>query len=321
MYRFRTRKDVPTDPAKRFQRTLTAHLTACDGRAPFEPEEEAAILSVLRQKRKWPAFEGTALTIGSKGFRSAGFHEKRAFTALVRALTSPVAERFMRFQSAPTPATYDQTDKLLGARTKYHTAPVGVLAGQGPKEASAPGAVSPSTATSVETVTDDASENPMGFLGWLDDDLFHVRDDPSPLASQVVAPLKVHPSALLDEMPPAPTLHEAVRELAAFELIYPGRAAVALNTRATALEALYLAQNDVSVRFIGAVAASHAGKARALIAAGQEPAWVGRALQALRAGRDVEFTDQIVLVNGEQQWARFTMRHAGLLLVVGVQVV
>jgi len=74
--RFHTRKDIPTNPAKRFQRTLTAHLTAADGRAPFEPEEEAAILSVLRQKRKWPAFEGMDFNIGSKGFRSMGFHEK-----------------------------------------------------------------------------------------------------------------------------------------------------------------------------------------------------------------------------------------------------
>jgi hypothetical protein len=30
----------------------------------------------MRQKRQWPAFESTAHTIGTKGFRAAGYHEK-----------------------------------------------------------------------------------------------------------------------------------------------------------------------------------------------------------------------------------------------------
>jgi hypothetical protein len=38
---------------KAFQRALTAHVTGKDGRKPFYPVEEQAILKVLRQKRAW----------------------------------------------------------------------------------------------------------------------------------------------------------------------------------------------------------------------------------------------------------------------------
>jgi len=87
------------NPERTFQRILTSHLTATDGRTPFTPEEEVAILDALRLKRIWcvcyfchsrartstgaalhtpntftyrPAFEGTRFNIGSKGFRSLG---------------------------------------------------------------------------------------------------------------------------------------------------------------------------------------------------------------------------------------------------------
>jgi len=82
--RFNTRGYVPREPFKCFQRTLTAHLTASDGRAPFDPEEEVAIMSVLTQKKQWPAFEGTTSTIGATGFRSTGFHELGASYYCVR---------------------------------------------------------------------------------------------------------------------------------------------------------------------------------------------------------------------------------------------
>ena len=44
----------------------------------FDPEEEAAILAVLKKKQQWPAFQGTTSTIGTRGYRGMGFHEKRA---------------------------------------------------------------------------------------------------------------------------------------------------------------------------------------------------------------------------------------------------
>ena len=60
-----------------FQRTLTSHITGTDARQPFKPDEEEAILKVIRKQQQWPAFYGTNLTIGSRGFRSHGYHEKR----------------------------------------------------------------------------------------------------------------------------------------------------------------------------------------------------------------------------------------------------
>jgi hypothetical protein len=70
-----SRKSSGGDYEKGFQRSLTAHLTRSDGRRPFDPDEEAAVLLVVRARRVWPAFEGTSLKIGQKGFRALGFHE------------------------------------------------------------------------------------------------------------------------------------------------------------------------------------------------------------------------------------------------------
>ena len=82
------------EPDKAFQRCISSHVTAVDGRQPFYPNEEEAILKVLRKKQIWyssshlqwtrnsdsrlsrPAFENTASTVGCKGFRAQGFHER-----------------------------------------------------------------------------------------------------------------------------------------------------------------------------------------------------------------------------------------------------
>ncbi|KAH9249058.1 hypothetical protein BASA81_013270 [Batrachochytrium salamandrivorans] len=62
--------------AKKFQRSLSNHLSGVDGRSAFDPEEEVAILKVVRKKECWPCFP-PRLKIGSMGFRSKGFHEKQ----------------------------------------------------------------------------------------------------------------------------------------------------------------------------------------------------------------------------------------------------
>ena len=81
---------VPAEPPKVFQRALSSHLCSfeflaspdtraagSDGRVSFEPEEEAAILEVLRHKSPWPCFAGTPFAkMGCTGYRSFGFHEK-----------------------------------------------------------------------------------------------------------------------------------------------------------------------------------------------------------------------------------------------------
>ncbi|KAH9256084.1 hypothetical protein BASA81_005860 [Batrachochytrium salamandrivorans] len=69
------RKADSENECKKFQRSLSNHTSGVDGRTPFEPEEEAAILLVLRQKRNWPCFH-PSMRIGSLGYRSYGYHEK-----------------------------------------------------------------------------------------------------------------------------------------------------------------------------------------------------------------------------------------------------
>jgi len=89
-----TRSRIPADPEKTYQRILACTIAGTDGRQPFTPDEEATALKQLRVKRVWPAFAGTGLAIGTKGFRgcvpgllsaraltrshvhSLGFHEK-----------------------------------------------------------------------------------------------------------------------------------------------------------------------------------------------------------------------------------------------------
>jgi len=46
---------APSDPARVFQRSLSSHVTSVDGRQPFSPKEEEAILKVLRKKQIWCA--------------------------------------------------------------------------------------------------------------------------------------------------------------------------------------------------------------------------------------------------------------------------
>jgi len=71
-----TRKTLPPNPEKAFQRSLSAHVTGVDGRVPFTPQEEEAVLKVLRRKERWPCFEDSATRFGLMGFRAKGFHEK-----------------------------------------------------------------------------------------------------------------------------------------------------------------------------------------------------------------------------------------------------
>jgi len=63
-------RSSPAEPEKTFQRILTCCVSGTDGRQPFTPEEEAAVLKQIRVKRVWPAFCGTEFAIGAKGYRS-----------------------------------------------------------------------------------------------------------------------------------------------------------------------------------------------------------------------------------------------------------
>lgn len=77
----RTRKSMLKAPQESFRRTLTAHVTGLDGRKPFPPKVEQALLIELRQQRIWPCFKGVIVkgrrsNIGMQGFRTLGWHER-----------------------------------------------------------------------------------------------------------------------------------------------------------------------------------------------------------------------------------------------------
>ncbi|KAH9256018.1 hypothetical protein BASA81_005794 [Batrachochytrium salamandrivorans] len=72
------------DEAKKYHRILTNHVSGVDGRTPFDPEEEEAILTLLRKREPWPCFPEHLALIGRR-YRTKGFHEKQ------RLLASPVS--------------------------------------------------------------------------------------------------------------------------------------------------------------------------------------------------------------------------------------
>jgi len=57
------RAAAPSEPERVFQRSLSSHVTSVDGRQPFSPKEEEAILKVLRKKQIWLAL----FHLGSSG--------------------------------------------------------------------------------------------------------------------------------------------------------------------------------------------------------------------------------------------------------------
>mmetsp|Transcript_4739 Transcript_4739/g.5502 ORF Transcript_4739/g.5502 Transcript_4739/m.5502 type:complete len:488 (+) Transcript_4739:337-1800(+) len=80
-----TRVSMPKHPEGSFRRTLTAHVRGSDQRSPFSPEEEVAILKLLRGPYPFEkVFENSNndsnvnKSIGRNGFRSLGYHEKRS---------------------------------------------------------------------------------------------------------------------------------------------------------------------------------------------------------------------------------------------------
>lgn len=76
-----------------------------DGRSPFDPEEEAAILVLFREKKPWPCFPPRFANIG-KRYRSKGYHEKQRLLP-----TGGSADAASAASSAPTtPQQVDPND-------------------------------------------------------------------------------------------------------------------------------------------------------------------------------------------------------------------
>lgn len=71
----KSRKNPPLHPSESYRRVLTAHLCGLSRRKPFPEKVERSLLNYIRQKKPWPCFKGTNISIGIRGFRKQGFHE------------------------------------------------------------------------------------------------------------------------------------------------------------------------------------------------------------------------------------------------------
>lgn len=72
-----SRKRVLKHPGEAFRKTVTSHVRGSDGRRPFPPIVENALLAALRQPRIWNCFEGTELKVGERGCSVKGFWESQ----------------------------------------------------------------------------------------------------------------------------------------------------------------------------------------------------------------------------------------------------
>jgi hypothetical protein len=94
-----SRKQTHSKPGRAFQRALSAHVTATDGRTCFSKEEEEAILIVLRRKERWPCFEGSDHKMGAMGFRE--FHQQAAHFVLTQTISTQEPRGTTRLKQIP----------------------------------------------------------------------------------------------------------------------------------------------------------------------------------------------------------------------------
>ncbi|KAH9254012.1 hypothetical protein BASA81_007887 [Batrachochytrium salamandrivorans] len=91
------------DEAHKFHRTLTNH----DGRCPFDPKEEAAVLGLLRMKKSWPCFPKHLEHLGRR-YRAMGHHEKQLalegdYIPLPAVMLEPLSPMLQPRTSLPEP--------------------------------------------------------------------------------------------------------------------------------------------------------------------------------------------------------------------------
>ena len=91
-----TRGSKPKNPPEAFRKALTSHCAGVDGRKPFEPELERALLNELRQKKVWPCFIGTKSKVGLRGFQVKGYWERRKYSVPQETVDDQNADDFNR---------------------------------------------------------------------------------------------------------------------------------------------------------------------------------------------------------------------------------
>jgi len=351
---------MPPDPEKTFQRCLStrarrsrepanafaaAHITSSDGRRPFTEAEEDAVLEVVRAKRVWPAFKGTASSIGIKGFRSYGYHEK---------LRYKLNDASNAGAAPPPPQQQQQPQQRRQARGQAAQPPAKRLElAEAPAQrevsyAQPPQPPAPPPGYSAQYSPPWAMWPPPYYLqqhvhGLLQTpalapasspfpaDLFPADADAHALASDeqwlvsIVFPAMVRMAYAPSGAPPEPGVNEAWAALSRFEERHAGHAIVAVNPMAKAVETLLLAQNAASVDVLGEVAQNVHGAFRPLIPHTDFVSFAKHMLYCLRTARDrdVELACRVRVVtpnHGDGVLLRLVMAYdstAGVLLISG----
>jgi len=112
---------LSTGLSRAFQSVLTAHIAGSGCRQPFQHDEEAAILKVIRKKQIWPAFKGTELKTGCRGYRGHGYHEKQqAFNSSSN--DSPMQRQQVAARCAVDPTLSKPNHTATKARAKRRAA-------------------------------------------------------------------------------------------------------------------------------------------------------------------------------------------------------
>jgi len=265
---------------------------------------------VLRVKRVWPAFAGTNVSIGCKGFRSSGFHEKAQMppssTAAAKA-DGPAAKKRKRAK---------QTFARLGRESPPSSPSKAV--------ASTPTSVRPSRPSTPGTAD----------LGMLDDILELFSSPPALKRALAPEPCVPGTKALEDEsdaafkvglksllagsnlepVAPSPspeTVRNAAKETVA-ELDGPDRAVLVVNANATGFDSLLVAQNARSVGLVGAIADNVDGHYRPIVSHAQLLA-VLRHLRycAANPGVPVSLPVAVTLASGDSVTLNVEAKSAG----------
>jgi len=195
---------------------------------------------VVREKHVWPAFEHSSSSIGTKGFRSTGWHERRE-------RESARDERPAKKKASQAAAA---GDAALPADLKAH----GIdLAPSWPPVVIPTPLVYASPAPGLYSVPTIAVPPPVEW-GHLDDQVALIA---------VMRALRdtCYPGA----QPRAPTLESALTSLSAFEARHPGMPAVVINLCATLPDDIFIAQNAASVHNVGLVSRAFRGTYRHLL--------------------------------------------------------
>ena len=256
-----SRAASPGNPTKVFQRCLTAHITASDGRQSFSPEEERAILRVIREKKVWPAFQGTNITIGGKGFRALGYHE-RGYIAETQSSsdnqTLPPSASSSVVNGCPSPALWQPHLEVLGnaadpfitqtispqfptLMTHYILSPIGLSLPPSSSNMFTFGQW-PSCVITEEIIPDTQVQNCDSLLQSLFLQFVCGGGDIQMIGFHAMGPLK------------SPTLFDAISALSSLEAKFNNFCGLALDLTAIGRDDFVMAQNQASVGYIGPVA-------------------------------------------------------------------